>query len=44
MKKFTVILSVLSVLITGILSVLIGITVWANRPRGIRIPIETTSV
>lgn len=41
LKKLTIIISVSSFIVTGALSALIGVSVWANRPRGVRIPIET---
>lgn len=42
LKKLTIILSVSSFLAAGILSALISVSVWANKPRGIRIPLENT--
>lgn len=41
MKKSVIaLISVSSVLLTGLTGTLIGIAVWANKPRGIRVPLD----
>ncbi len=44
LKKLKIILSVSSFLLASIISALICISIWANKPRNIRIPLENTSI
>ncbi len=40
MKKIKIFIILLSVLLTAVAGALIGVSVWANKPRGIRIDLE----
>lgn len=40
MKKVKILIILLSVLFTAMIGTLIGVSVWANKPRGIRIDLD----